>query len=228
MSSSEASCTSTRPSVDGDRQRRARARRAGAAAKRAGNGPAERSATQLPRDAEADEVHVGVGGLVARADSAPGPRRRPRDRRPAPRAHGAGLRSRPRCAACCASTCQARGRGGRLAAGPGVAAVEARELGVGQGAAVLDGVRAAAAARSSPGARSPGPSRTSSTRAWTTQARRIRCERAGGSGASAWCVSSARPRCKRERRAPRWTGRRRPRHVLVAEHGRSARPLAHG
>ena len=61
LSSSVASCTSTRPSVTRDLRARALRSSRSVTLKRAGNGPAERTATQLPATPSADEVDVRVG-----------------------------------------------------------------------------------------------------------------------------------------------------------------------
>ena len=97
----------------------------------------------------------------------------------------------------------ARGVGDRLAAVGGAVAVQARQLGVGEGPAVLDRHERQQRLDASPGARSPAPSRTSSTRART--ARRLGSELEYGVVAMRR-ASCAAPRGRRGWRAPRRDG----------------------
>ena len=137
LSSSEASCTSTRPSVTVTASSCAWSSRR-CSSKRAGSGPAERSATQLPATPRPTRSTSAWAAWSRARSSDSWTTTSPAGSPAGAGAHGTGA---------VASTVAAVRAAARRAAaaadratGPGVEAVEAGELGVRQGVAVLDGV----------------------------------------------------------------------------------------
>ena len=181
--------------------------------KRAGRGPAERTARQRPaspaptRSTPALAAWSRARNSLSWTTTSPvriaGQGRRARRRRDG--VHRRGLAGRV----------TARGVGDRLAAIGGAVAVQARQLGVGEGPAVLDGHERQ---QGLDGRQAPDPRAVAHEQHPRAdgQARRVRVR--GGVVAMRQRRAEHRPAAvDRERRAA-MDGRRRPRDVLVAEH----------